>query len=76
LRSNTQGLAECSMRLIRYAEALPGDSGGDEASVPAIEPTDPRPDSGSDEAGVVAFRPKGPNPKNRSAAAKLDTESE
>jgi len=76
LRSNMQGLAKCSMRLIRYAEALPGDSGGDEASVPAIEPNDPNPDSGRDEAGVVAFRPKGPNSNSRSAAAKLDTESE
>ena len=75
-RSNTQGHAEHSVRLIRYSEVIPRDSGGDEASVAAIEPNDPRPESGSDEAGVIAFRPKGPKPKSRSAAAKLDTESE
>lgn len=75
-RSNTQGHAEYSVRLIRYSEALPRSSGGDEASSTSIEPNDPRPESGSDEAGVIAFRPKGPKPKSRSAAAKIDTESE
>jgi translation elongation factor EF-G len=75
-RSNTQGHAEYSVRLIRYAEALPRSSGGDEASFTSIEPNDPRPESGSDEAGVIAFRPKRPKPKSRSAAARIDTESE
>ncbi len=77
LRSITQGRAEYSMRLIRYAEALPsGESGGDEAGLPAIKPEDPKPGSGGDESGVFAIKPKGPKPKSRSAAAKPEAESE
>jgi elongation factor G len=73
--SNTKGHAQYSTRLIRFAEALPRSSGGDETGITAIEPDDPKPDSGTDEAGVPALRPSGPKPKSHSAADNLGTES-
>lgn len=75
MRSNTQGHVDYSMRLIRYAEALPRGEPGD-ADVTAVGPSDPRPESGGDATGVLAFKPGGPKGKSRSAAAKLDSESE
>jgi elongation factor G len=76
IRSNSQSQAQYSTRLIRFAEVFPRDSGGDEPLGAAIEPDDPKPDLGIDKAGVPALKPPGPNPKSRSAAAKIDTESE
>jgi translation elongation factor EF-G len=75
IRASSQGHAEYSMRLIRYAEALPESGSGDnEAGDFAIKPKRPKPESGGDEAGVLAIKPRGPKPKSRSAAVKLDTE--
>src|SRR5579859_1958528 len=77
LRSNMQGQANHSMRLIRYADAFPGsEPGDDESGLSAVDPNDPKPESGGDVAGVLAFKPRGPKGKSRSAAAKLDPESE
>ncbi len=77
MRFNTQGHADHFMRLIRYAEALPrSEPGDDEADVTVLGPNDPRPESGGDAAGVLAFKPRGPKGKSRSAAVKLDPESE
>ena len=75
LRLTAQGHAEHSMRLIRYAEALPQASSEEDDEAVTIANPDPGPDPGTDQAGVFAFKPRGPKPKSHSAAANLDTPS-
>jgi elongation factor G len=74
IRASSQGTAECSMQLIRYAAIADSDSDDDEEGDVPIKPPGPRPESGADEAGVLAIKPQGPKPKSRSAAVELDTE--
>lgn len=77
LRSNLQGHAKHSIRLIRYADAFPrSEPGDDETGVSAVDPNDPKPESGGDVAGVPALKPKGPKGKSSSAAVEFGAESD
>lgn len=76
LRSNSRGYGEHATRLIRFTEALPNGSSDDNDGGLPVEPNDPKPDPGVDQTGVPVLKPRDPKPMSRSAAAKLDSESE